>query len=1327
MTKSASAQLNDLYNITQEQIPDEHNQKYLNNSLLYPIAKAFLETYPQYFDSIRTYEYSLDAIPNVVGKTAILNEYITIDKSTFINFKCFVDNVRIYSPDTIEAFQYSNFGYVPTPNVALAQKGLYSAVLIGDLNYSYSIYHKDTSFDSYIDIVNTINNSKTSSVFDDKIVNGYCVNIPIPIGCKYCSLNHYDPATLIKSGEDMKELYGFFIVDGFVRYILPFYKKPFNKPIILKNNYDEQLSRTEVIYTKEYEYENSYYIVGAMVAPKSAHTGRGGAVANIPDFGFSLQLNHPSMNSDNNYSGKKSHKLINFIPIKYLFSAFGCVTDEEMMKFICPQMDNFGLINAIRQACLQGYKHKEIIKNAAIRLKSSSEYILYAEPMTEYTAKYIIGTTILSQKTKDDLLERCNKDENNYKELIVQTVSAILDERFMPGIGDNSIVDRNTAICTEIGNIVKSLYDIGYGLEASQEKTSLTNRRVRNGQQMIQEYKTFHNVRMREVFNEIKPLFASTKDPRRINEVLKTKMTTIAKNISINQSKSLINSFKGTSKEQSKLRTDLLKLKNQAFVWNRLREIVISSDTKTTGATVSWDHRTVHQSELFFICPTQTPESSANTGRYKTPSIYTYLTLSTNGRKILQLVQKNPKYINSIRIARRPELMYTIRLNGNIIGYIEQYKPIEELYKDLMKARSDGRIEVDASIILNHNLGRLDMWTDTGRIVSPFVNVKNSFEIVMKNNKNVNIKIDNNAYKPKPKSHHKQIKTNEKPTQLQTDMFGFNCIIRPKPEFKKWLSECAIDIDKFNDGIKNGFIEYFDPEMAINNAVIAPSMRDLTQNISMYTHCALPNHIHGIIAAMVPAINMNTGVRGLLITNHVKQAIGPVLKYPQLKYIDDNNILIAPQVPIIRPCTYDFMHMNEKPVGHNVIVAFMQSKYNQEDSIIMNRCSIEQGLLKIDSLCMKEYKIDHNDEEFKVPSGNVALNGNPDSYSKLDPATALPKKVGDTFYENDALIGKVNISHDGEADTSILNDRPDGKYPISANTRPLRSIVKNRYHTDSKIMKKMMFGQYRVPIVGDKFNSEHAQKGTCGKIMDPERMPYNSTGMRPDIIFNASSIFKRKTFGHMYVPMIEKIATLLGCPIDCTPCHTMRSDEDIIEMLKRLSLDDKGFETMYDPDTGRPYKTRIFMANHYWERQSHLVEQKLNIRNGGPRVIETGQPMKGRKHHGGQSVDRMTFDCHIASGICEMIRDLHLNQGSKIKVGICGRCKTAMGYYHGERKEYICPNCGAHKDFIIREIPPASALMFHIFNGLHISVDYFENLEEVKKENELFSGLSKVK
>ena len=1274
----------DLISINNGPIPDEINAELEANTLLYPIGKAFMERFPQYHDIIRTYENSVESIIDIICKDKVLDDFISIDDTTSVHFRAWVENAHIYPPDSIEAAKYSK-GYIPTPNHALVAKGMYAAVIIGDWHYGFEYIYKHPSYDSYNDMVKSINAANLDEeMIHEVIPNGYVVNIPIPIGCKWCALNHFDDTTLIKSGEEMKSLYGYFIVDGLFRFIISIYKAPFNKPIIIKNNFDDQLSRTELLHTKGYEYEDSYHMVGAMVTQKLAHVGRGGATPSPPDMGFALQLQHPLMYSENSTNGKRSHKLYNFVPIKFLFGAFGCTTDEELIGYICPDMNDFGLINMIRQACLNGYKHKEAIQKASIKVKPTP-YLAYESPLTEFDCKYIIGCLVLKEPVKAELLNKCNHNEKEYKLFVAQTVTTILDERFMPGIGDNTAVDRNTAVCVELGLICKQLYLIGYGLEASQDKTALTNRRVRMGQQMSREFKAFHGVRLREILAEATQTFTTAKSREVAKDAIISKMESIVRKTSQEQTDSIINAFKGTSKEQSKLRTDIIACKNQAFIWNKLREIVISSDTKATGTTVTWEHRTVHQSELYFICPTQTPESGKETGRYKTPTLYTYVTIATKGLGLLKIVQNHPGYMVSIRNSGKSGQMYVIRLNGSCIGYIPQYKEINHLYEELLAARADGRAEVDASIIMNHTIGYLDIWTDTGRLVSPFVSVKRAFDLKYK----------------------------------ETGDLRLTGTMSLKPDFKEWLLKCALDIDQFEVGLKKRYIEYMDTEMCINNAVIAPSLKEFYEKPSVYTHIALPMHTHGIIASIPPAMNLNAGVRCSYLTNHVKQAIGPVLRYPQLKYIGDHNILVSPQIPMVRPCSYNFLHMNEVPIGNNVVLAFLQFKYNQEDAIILNRTSVEQGLLKIDSISTKDYKIDKNEEEYKIPDSGTVLSGNPESYAKIDPVTALPKRIGELFWEKDVLISKILKRADGgESDNSIINDKPDGKFPPSANPRPLRCVVKNKAHGDARSIKKQVFGQYRCPLVGDKFNSEHAQKGTCGKIMDPEDLPYTKTGIRPDVIFNPPAIFKRKTYGQLYIAMMSKIATLLGCQIDCTPYHTIRTDDDLFKILKDLGLDDAGYETMYDGETNRPYKARIFVGMHYWERQSHLVETKLNVRNGGSRVAETQQPMKGKKHQGGQSADRMTFDCHIAAGINEIVRDLHLNMGSNIKIGICKRCHSIMGYYNEERHEWICPRCGAHPDFIIRHMPHASGLMNHIMNGMHISVDYFDSLDIYTNDQE---------
>lgn len=1270
-------ELNELSN---DAVPDEINDYISKNTLLYPIGKAFLEKYPQHYDTISSFDAAIDSIKEVLKSVVVVDRFIPIDDSRSVHFKVWWENPRMYSPNDLNTKQYSNAKFIKTPNEAIFNLTDYTAMMVLDMHYSYQVIVTSMTAD-YEELYNT--DMDNMSVISDIIPDAYRINIPIPIGSKYDTLEQYDAGTLIRTGEEADALKGFFIINALIRYVINQYKKPFNSPIILKNNYDEQLSRTEVIYTRTFDYEDSHFIVGSMVLPRTSRAGRGGAQISVPDFGFSLQLEHPKMNREQ----QRSKKLINFVPIRILFAAFGCKNDYEMIRYICPDLKDIALISTIRTACIQGAKHREAYDKAGIELKKDPNYIIPSEPLTEFTAKYIIGRIILNDECLSKLNAISHNSIENFRVFVVEQVTDILDKYLMPGIGFLSSTNRNDAVCIEFGLIVRKLYLIGSGIEPQQDKSALTNRRIRNCQQILFEFKSYQSARNREILEQITPVFQQRKDMSQISQIIHDKMVDIGKNISIAQSKSLINAMKGATREQSKIRTDVVKPKNAVFVNNLKRQIVISADLRQQGATVSWEHRMIHPSELFFICPTQTPEAGTQTGRFKTPTIYTYITLGSSGERAMKVISSNKYYIKSLTEDLMDDFshVYIIKVNGNIVGYVKEFDPVETMYDDLLAARRDGRIEDDTSITVNHQLGTLIVWNDSGRIVSPFVVVKNVCKI-------------------------------------NGDTVSYD------KSFLNWISDLAVSVSYgtqsvYDLGIKSGYIEYLDPEMAITNCNIAQSLRNFYESPKMFTHIALPNHVHGIIAGNIPAITLNVGVRGSYATNHVKSAIGPSVRYPQLKYIDEYNVLISPQVPLVRPCTYDHMHLGETPYGQNIIVAFIQDMYNQEDSCLLNGASVETGLLEIDSVTRLIDELVTNEEEYVVPSGTVFLQGNIPSYEKLDPKTALPKNVGDLFYTNDVLIGKIRKVSKGRTNVSILNEKADGRYPVTAFPRPLRCVIKNASQGESKTSKMLETGQFRLPITGDKTNSEQAQKCTVGTILPPDKIPYTTCGLQPDIIFSPPSIFKRKTYGQLYVSILAKISALLGCPIDCTVGASNRQYYEIQDIMKKLGLDDQGCEIMFDPLTGRRFKSRIFFSNHYWERQAHLVENKLNIRNGGPRDETTGQPVRGKKRGGGLSFDRMSFDDQNAAGIEEIIRTSHLEQGSKIKIGICQRCHGTMCYYHAETKEWSCPNCGNHYDIMIREVPPASVLMMHVLNAAHVGIDYYgaDDIMNDKENKNLFN------
>lgn len=1276
MTKNAVSEILD---------SKEVQERLQKSSLLFPISKVLLDKYKPSYDLIDTFEQSLEHIEDIVSKQSVLDEILhTKIDGVVIKFKYWVNNIRIFGPNTKEHIAHSmKFCNVRTPGEALLERKTYACLILGDANYSFSV----------IDVkANT--QSQTQEI---KFQDAYSVNIPLPIGSKFDSLKDYDPLTLIRSAEEISGLDGYFIISGFVKYLNCILKKPFNQPIVIHNEYDNQKARCEVLYSAGLDYENSYYILPSMIKPKQAHMGRGISQIPIVDFIFSLQMNDGTMNKEQIVGRKKT--LINAVPMKYMFWAFGCKSDKEMISYICPDMNDFGLIHTIRQACLEGEKHISAIKGI-IDYDIQDGFIHFSKELDMVTARYIIGSIMLSENYKKHARERCRDNLAMYKIEIVRQANRLLLHKFMPGVNrlnsDMSLYDipeeelteeqrikldaqeaaRNKAICFELGDIIRKLYLIGNDIEPSMDKISLLNRRVRAGQQIEYEYKSFNNARTREIKVEVEAFIKEIKTHAQLKNIradLDSKILALVKKTNNNQSKSLLNSFKGVAtKDKSKIATQLLTLKNQSFCDSMIREIVIGSEQASAAGGVQWEHRVVHPSHLWFIDPVYTPEGGHQVGRNQQPTMYTFLTRGSLGQDVYEFIHKSKHYLPTTDSISDK---YMIKLNGSIIGYINEYEAVNELYRDLMDARSKNIISRQCSVAMKHSQGVLDIWCDEGRMMNHFLNIKKCF--VSEYNKS------KECYD-----------------------------VKPIKEFEDWLKRCQeseTSKEVYEEGIFNGFLELIDPVMAVYNTCIAPTITAYFDEPWKYSHIALPLQLLGYVTSINPSTPMNAGVRASYSSNHMKQAIGPIIRYPQCKYIGEMNVLLGPQIPLARTCNYDMLGYNHKPTGNNAIVAFLMYSDNQEDSFIMNRASVENGLLVIDSLFTMTAKIETNNESFKIPDEMTPKNGNPNSYLKLNPDTCLPKQVGDKFYTNDATIAKIvqlNNNDVRKSDRSTINQHHDACHPREANTRELRYVNRDVRIDENKDFKMAVFAQRRVGIPGDKFNSTNAQKGTIGRIYDPDKMPYTASGIKPDIIFNPPSVFKRNTCGQIYEPSVAKLAALLGCPMDSTPYATLRECEEIDEIYEKLGINKYGYEDLYDPESGRKMG-EVFIGVMQYQRQQHLVENKLNVRAGVGDVDRmSGLSVKGRKREGGQAVDRMSNDSINSSGAVRLLRDIHLEQGAKQTIAVCDHCHKQFTYFSKDHQCWFCSSCGRHQDFTIKEVPQIQPVINQVLTGLHIAMEY---------------------
>jgi ribosomal protein L37AE/L43A len=157
--------------------------------------------------------------------------------------------------------------------------------------------------------------------------------------------------------------------------------------------------------------------------------------------------------------------------------------------------------------------------------------------------------------------------------------------------------------------------------------------------------------------------------------------------------------------------------------------------------------------------------------------------------------------------------------------------------------------------------------------------------------------------------------------------------------------------------------------------------------------------------------------------------------------------------------------------------------------------------------------------------------------------------------------------------------------------------------------------------------SRHAQKGTCGMIIDPENMPQTASGLVPDIIINPHCIPSRMTIAHLMETLMGRICSETGTLGDGSP-FTDVSVDGLCKILRDdLKLEPHSNEVLYCGTTGKQMPTSVFMGPIFYQRLKHMVEDKYHSRGSGPLVMLTRQPAEGRARDGGLRFGEMERDC----------------------------------------------------------------------------------------------------
>ena len=434
-----------------------------------------------------------------------------------------------------------------------------------------------------------------------------------------------------------------------------------------------------------------------------------------------------------------------------------------------------------------------------------------------------------------------------------------------------------------------------------------------------------------------------------------------------------------------------------------------------------------------------------------------------------------------------------------------------------------------------------------------------------------------------------------------------------------------------------------------------------------------------------------------------KQAIGMYVTNFDNRMDKTAYVLSYPMRPLVDTRLMNIIQLNNIPSGQQVIVAIAShTGYNQEDSILFNKGSVDRGLFLATIFHTEkdeDKKIYGNEEIRCKPDKSKTKNMKFANYDKINNQGIVPENT--LIEDRDIIIAKVLPIKENKNDYTKTIKYIDASHVYKTNEETY--IDKNyiECNGDGYNFCKVRLRNYRKPVIGDKFSSRHGQKGTIGNIIPEEDMPFTDDGIKPDIIINPHAIPSRMTIAQLKETLLGKVLIQLGLFGDGTSFSKFKV-EHITKKLQKLGYESRGNEIMYNPLTGEQMSSSIFIGPAFYQRLKHMVKDKQHSRSIGPMVNLTRQPAEGRARDGGLRFGEMERDCMISHGASRFTKGRLYDASDSFSVHICNNCGL-IASYNKNKQIHICNTCHNRTDFKYVEIPYACKLMFQELYTMNIA------------------------
>lgn len=454
----------------------------------------------------------------------------------------------------------------------------------------------------------------------------------------------------------------------------------------------------------------------------------------------------------------------------------------------------------------------------------------------------------------------------------------------------------------------------------------------------------------------------------------------------------------------------------------------------------------------------QTPEH-AKIGLTKFLSMVGSITIMTRDQYSLlkDYIFKKVTKIGELNQTRlRDHNIYKVFLNGDWIGVTEKFN---QLYDEMISMKLKGDFDQkNVSIVIDHEESEIRIYCDSGRLYRPV------------------LRVENNVVKLKTQ-HLDTISLNKtdhinKITDWDEFVIKYNDVIE---YIDMELQPYILISDKLDriEIMRKKMIESVEKVKNIKSKHVDNRYGDMFY--LKYTHCEIhPLLLLGEIVTNMPFCNHNDATRNIFAYSQYKHAMG-IYATNYRDRLDTSFIMYYPQKRMVGTRTNKYVNTDILPSGENSIVAIASyTGYNQEDSLIFNKSSIERG--KFMATYLRKYKLSiqknqstSQDDVFMKPDPTKVMNmrHEANAYNKLNDQGYVPEEVA--VSTGDILLGKVTPNPNTSGMGKPFRDSSEAykMHPDGVVDRVYVGIQ----NQDGYESRKMSVRSERKPNIGDKYTS----------------------------------------------------------------------------------------------------------------------------------------------------------------------------------------------------------------------------------------------------------------